>query len=225
MAIQVFGDARSALADTPDGSIVLIGGFGNAGLPTKLIEGLVEVGSRNLTIVSNNAGNGETGIAALLRNGQVSKMVCSFPRQADSWVFDELYRAGKVELELVPQGTLAERIRAGGAGLGPFYCPVGVGTDLEKGKEVRTFDGNSYILEYPIRGDISLVKAHCSDDLGNLTFRKTARNFNPIMATASPVTIAEVTSFVPRGEINPEHVITPSIYVDRLVIPQLEGSW
>ena len=218
MKAQKFPDAGAALADVPDGATVLIGGFGNSGLPTQLIEGLINVGAKGLTVVSNNAGNGESGIAALLRNGQVNKMICSFPRQADSWVFDGLYRQGKVELELVPQGTLAERIRAGGAGLGPFFCPTSVGTDLQKGKEVRVFEGREYVLEHPIRADFSLIRAHTADDLGNLTYRKTARNFNPLMATASIVTIAQVDFIVSRGTIDPESVITPSIYVDRIVL-------
>jgi 3-oxoadipate CoA-transferase alpha subunit len=196
---------------------VLIGGFGRAGMPFALIDALRRQGARELTVVNNNAGNGDTGLAALLAAGQVRKVICSFPRQSDSHVFDRLYRAGEIELELVPQGTLAERIRAGGAGIGGFYTPTGVGTPLAEGKEVRTIDGRDYLLEYPIRGDVALVRAHVADGMGNLVYRKTGRNFGPIMASAAELTVAEVNRVVPTGELDPEAVVTPGIFVDRVV--------
>ncbi len=217
MIAQIFATAAAAVADVTDGSTVLVGGFGNVGLPTALLAGLIEAGPKDLTIVSNNAGNAETGLAALLGQGLVRKIICSFPRQSDSWVFDELYRSGAIQLELVPQGTLAERIRAGGAGIGPFYSPVSVGTQLQEGKEVREFAGRTYVLETPITGDFALIKAHVADELGNLTYRKTARNFGPIMATAGSQTIAQVQSIVNRGNIDPECIVTPGIFVQRLV--------
>jgi 3-oxoadipate CoA-transferase alpha subunit len=170
-----------------------------------------------LTIVSNNAGNGDTGLAALLAAGRVRKVVCSFPRQSDSWVFDGLYRAGKIELEVVPQGNLAERMRAAGAGIGAFFSPTGVGTPLAEGKEVRTIDGRDYLLEFPIRGDFALIKAYRADSVGNLVYRKTARNFGPVMATAATTTVAQVSDVVPAGGLDPEAVVTPGIYVDRVV--------
>ena len=188
-----------------------------AGQPHELIDALIAQGARDLTIVSNNAGNGTTGIAALLQNGQVSKVICSFPRQADSFVFDGLYRAGKLELELVPQGTLAERIRAGGAGVGGFYTRTAVGTPLAEGKEVRTIDGVDYVFELPIKAEVALIKALVADRWGNLTYRKTARNFGPIMATAARLTIAQVSEIVELGQIDPEVVVTPSAYVNRVV--------
>ncbi|QGN49222.1 3-oxoacid CoA-transferase subunit A [Micromonospora sp. WMMD558] len=210
-------DVNAALADVPDGATVLVGGFGSAGQPVELIEALLRQGARDLTIVSNNAGNGDTGLAALLAAGRVRKVVCSFPRQADSWVFDRLYRAGQVELEVVPQGTLAERLRAAGAGIGAFYCPTGVGTRLAEGKELRCIDGRNYLLELPLHGDVALVKAHIADTMGNLVYRKTARNFGPVMASAAALTIAQVTQVVPTGSLDPETVVTPGIYVDRVV--------
>jgi 3-oxoadipate CoA-transferase, alpha subunit len=213
----VFADPDEAVADIPDGATVLIGGFGPAGQPIELIDALRRHGARELTVVNNNAGNGDTGLAALLATGNVRKIICSFPRQADSWVFDDLYRSGKIELELVPQGNLAERMRAAGAGIGAFFCPTGVGTPLTEGKEQRTIDGREYVLEYPIKGDVALIKAHRSDDVGNLVYRKTARNFGPVMATASTTTVAQVTEVVRAGELDPEAVVTPGIYVDRLV--------
>jgi 3-oxoadipate CoA-transferase alpha subunit len=188
-----------------------------AGMPTTLIDALIGQGATGLTIVSNNAGNGDTGLAALLAAGRVDKVVCSFPRQADSHVFDALYRAGKIQLEVVPQGNLAERIRAAGAGIGAFFCPTGVGTPLADGKEVRTIDGRDYVLEYPIRGDVALIGAHVGDTVGNLLYRKTARNFGPVMATAATVTIAEVARVVAAGEIDPENVITSGIFVDHVL--------
>ena len=209
--------ADEAVADVADGSTVLVGGFGMAGMPFDLIDALIRQGATDLTVVSNNAGNGDSGLAALLAAGRVRKMVCSFPRQSDSWVFDGLYRAGKIELEVVPQGNLAERMRAAGAGIGAFFCPTGVGTPLAEGKEVREIDGRSYVLEYPIRGDVALVGAHVADRMGNLVYRKTARNFGPVMATAATTSIVQVSRVVETGALDPESVVTPSIFVDRVV--------
>lgn len=200
-----------------DGSTVLVGGFGMAGMPVDLIEALIRQGATDLTVVSNNAGNGDTGLAALLAKGRVRKMVCSFPRQADSWVFDGLYREGKIELEVVPQGNLAERMRAAGAGIGAFFSPTGVGTPLGEGKEVREIDGRTYVLEDPIKGDVALIGAHRADRAGNLVYRKTARNFGPVMATAATTVVAQVHEVVEIGGIDPEVVVTPGIYVDRVV--------
>jgi 3-oxoadipate CoA-transferase alpha subunit len=213
----VITDATGAVEAVKDGDTVLVGGFGMAGMPVELIDALIEHGAGDLTIVSNNAGNGDTGLAALLAAGRVRKMVCSFPRQADSWVFDGLYRAGKIELELVPQGNLAERMRAAGAGIGAFYCPTGVGTPIAEGRETREINGREYVLEYPIHGDVALIRAHRADRLGNLVYRKTARNFGPVMAAAARTTIAQVSQIVEIGELDPEAVVTPSIYVNRLV--------
>jgi 3-oxoadipate CoA-transferase alpha subunit len=210
-------DALTAVKEIKDGDTVLVGGFGMAGMPVELIDALIEHGAGDLTIVSNNAGNGDTGLAALLAAGRVRKMVCSFPRQADSWVFDGLYRAGKIELELVPQGNLAERMRAAGAGIGAFFCPTGVGTPIAEGRETRVIDGREHVLEYPIRGDVALIRAHVADRLGNLVYRKTARNFGPVMAAAAKITVAQVSRIVEIGELDPEAVVTPSIYVNRLV--------
>ena len=210
-------DAVTAVTEIKDGDTVLVGGFGMAGMPVTLIDALIEHGAGDLTIVSNNAGNGDTGLAALIAAGRVRKMVCSFPRQADSWHFDAAYRAGKIELELVPQGNLAERMRAAGAGIGAFYCPTGVGTPIAEGRETRVIDGREYVLEYPIRGDVALIRAYIADRLGNLVYRKTARNFGPVMATAATLTIAEVAGIVDIGELDPETIVTPSIYVNRLV--------
>ncbi|QWT24369.1 3-oxoacid CoA-transferase subunit A [Subtercola sp. PAMC28395] len=209
--------ASAALADIPDGATIMIGGFGLAGQPVELIEALLKQGSTGLTVVSNNAGNGDTGLAALLKAGRVKKIVCSFPRQTDSYVFDALYRAGEIELELVPQGNLAERIRAAGAGIGAFFSPTGYGTQLAEGKETRVIDGRGYVLEHPITADFALISAYRADRLGNLTFRKTSRNFGPIMASAATITVAQVDRIVPLGEIDPENVVTPGIYVDRVV--------
>jgi 3-oxoadipate CoA-transferase alpha subunit len=210
--------ADEAVACVADGDTVLIGGFGSAGQPVQLIEALIRHGGRDLTVVSNNAGNGDHGLAALLKAGQVRRIICSFPRQSDSWVFDELYRAGKIELEVVPQGNLAERMRAAGAGIGGFFTPTGVGTPLAEGKEQRTIDGRDYVLEYPIKGDVALVKAHRADRAGNLVYRKTARNFGPVMATATTTTVAQVTEVVAAGQLDPEVVVTPGIFVDRVVV-------
>ncbi|ADU47383.1 3-oxoacid CoA-transferase subunit A [Intrasporangium calvum] len=206
-----------AVAGIEDGSTILVGGFGLAGMPFDLIDGLIRQGATDLTIVSNNAGNGEVGLAALLKAGRVRKVVCSFPRQSDSYVFDDLYRRGELELEVVPQGNLAERMRAAGAGIGAFYSPTAVGTVLAEGKETRTIDGRDYVLEYPIRGDVALVGAHRADRMGNLVYRKTARNFGPVMATAAATTIVQVHEIVPTGDLDPEAVVTSSIFVDRVV--------
>ncbi|AZP22291.1 3-oxoacid CoA-transferase subunit A [Streptomyces aquilus] len=214
---EIVESADAAVAGIEDGSTVLVGGFGLAGMPFDLIDALIRQGAKDLTIVSNNAGNGDVGLAALLAAGRVRKVLCSFPRQADSWVFDDLYRAGKIELEVVPQGNLAERMRAAGAGIGAFYCPTAVGTPLAEGKEVREIDGRTYLLEYPIKGDYALIGAHVADTLGNLVYRKTARNFGPVMATAATTTIVQVEQVVEAGELDPEAVVTPSIYVDRIV--------
>lgn len=210
-------DALAALGDVADGATVMIGGFGPAGQPTELVEALLAQGATGLTVVSNNAGNGDDPLARLIRDGRVAKMVCSFPRQVDSWVFDGLYREGKVELEVVPQGNLAERIRAGGAGIGGFFTPTGVGTLLAEGKETRVIDGREYVLESPIKGDVALIGAYKGDQLGNLVYRKTSRNFNPVMATAATITIAQVDEIVEVGSLDPESIVTPAIYVDRVV--------
>ncbi|GAA1780425.1 3-oxoacid CoA-transferase subunit A [Nocardioides hankookensis] len=215
--MKICDTAAEAVDGIEDGSTVLIGGFGMAGMPVQLIDALIDQGATDLTVVSNNAGNGDTGLAALLAQGRVRKVVCSFPRQADSWVFDGLYRDGKVELELVPQGNLAERMRAAGAGIGAFFSPTGVGTPLAEGKETREIDGRTYVLELPIRGDVALVGAHTADRMGNLVYRKTARNFGPVMATAASTTIVQVREVVDTGELDPEAIVTPSIYVDRVV--------
>jgi 3-oxoadipate CoA-transferase alpha subunit len=215
--MQALATADEAVDGIEDGSTVLVGGFGLAGMPFDLIDALIRQGAKDLTIVANNAGNGEVGLAALLKAGRVRKVLCSFPRQADSYIFDELYRAGKVELEVVPQGNLAERMRAAGAGIGAFYCPTAVGTPLAEGKETRTIDGRDYLLELPIKGDYALISAHRADRMGNLTYRKTARNFGPVMATAAATTIVQVGEVVETGTLDPEAVVTPSIYVDRVV--------
>jgi 3-oxoadipate CoA-transferase alpha subunit len=206
-----------AVAGIADGATIMIGGFGGAGQPAELIDALIAQGARDLTIVNNNAGNGESGLAALLKSGRVRKILCSFPRQVDSHVFDGLYRSGAIELELVPQGNLAERIRAAGAGIGAFFTPTGFGTDLARGKETRRINGRDYVLEYPIHADFALIKALKGDRWGNLVYRKTARNFGPIMATAARCTIAQVEEIVPLGALDPETVVTPGIYVQRLV--------
>jgi len=208
---------EAALAGVPDGATVMIGGFGGAGQPNELIDALIAQGARDLVVVNNNAGNGETGLAALLKAGRVRKIICSFPRQVDSQVFDGLYRSGKLELELVPQGNLAERIRAAGAGIGGFYTPTGYGTELAKGKEAREIDGKMHVLEWPIHADVALIKAERGDRWGNLVYRRTARNFGPIMAMAAKQTVASVHEIVPLGELDPEAVVTPGIFVHRVV--------
>jgi 3-oxoadipate CoA-transferase, alpha subunit len=216
-ATSLLETTDEAVAGIEDGSTVLVGGFGLAGMPFDLIDALIRQGAKDLTIVANNAGNAEVGLAALLKAGRVRKILCSFPRQVDSYVFDELYRDGKIELEVVPQGNLAERMRAAGAGIGAFFCPTAVGTPLAEGKEQRTIDGREYLLEYPIKGDYALISAHQSDRMGNLVYRKTARNFGPVMATAAATTIVQVSEIVETGTLDPEAVVTPSIYVDRVV--------
>ncbi len=217
MIDKTVSDLTEALAGVADGAIVMISGFGGAGMPSRLIDGLIDQGARDLTIVNNNAGNGDYGLAALLKAGRVRKIICSFPRQADSHVFDGLYRSGKIELELVPQGNLAERIRAAGAGIGAFFTPTGFGTELAQGKETRVINGRNYVLEHPIFGDVALIKALKGDRWGNLTYRKAARNFGPIMASAAKLTIAQIDEIVPLGALDPEHIITPGIYVQRVV--------
>lgn len=207
----------AAVAGIPDGATVMIGGFGGAGQPAELIEALIAQGATDLVIVNNNAGNGETGLAALLQARRVRKVICSFPRQPDSQVFDALYRAGQIELELVPQGNLAERIRAAGAGIGAFFTPTGYGTLLAEGKETRLIDGRPHVLEYPIRADFALVKAHRGDRWGNLVYRKSARNFGPLMAMAATTTVVQVHEVVPLGALDPEAVVTPGIFVHRVV--------
>lgn len=217
MINKIVASAAEAVRDVHDGATVMIGGFGAAGQPAELIDALIAQGAKDLTIINNNAGNGETGLAALLKARRVRKIVCSFPRQADSQVFDGLYRSGDLELELVPQGNLAERIRAAGAGIGAFFTPTGYGTDLAKGKETRIIDGRPYVLEYPIRADFALIKALRADRWGNLVYRKTARNFGPIMAAAAKVAIVQVREIVELGELDPESIVTPALFVRRVV--------
>ena len=217
MIDKISPSLEAAVADIHDGATILIGGFGTAGMPAALIDALIAQGARDLVIVNNNAGNGDTGLAALLAARRVRKIICSFPRQSDSHVFDALYRAGEIELELTPQGNLAERIRAAGAGIGGFFSPTSYGTDLAAGKETRLIDGRHYVLEYPIHADFALIKALHGDRWGNLVYRKTARNFGPIMAMAARCTIAQVTSVVELGELDPEAIVTPGIFVQRIV--------
>lgn len=222
MINKISPSIAEAFTGVADGSTVLIGGFGTAGIPNELIEGLIEQGARELTVVNNNAGNGDSGLAALLKVGRVRKIICSFPRQTDSWVFDELYRSGKIELELVPQGNLAERLRAAGAGVGAFFAPTGFGTELALNadgtpKETRRINGRDYVLEYPIHGDLALIKAETGDRWGNLTYRKAARNFGPVMATAAKRTVATVHEVVELGQLDPEAIVTPGIFVSRIV--------
>jgi 3-oxoadipate CoA-transferase alpha subunit len=217
MIDKISPSIEEALFGVPDGATILIGGFGTAGTPNELIDGLIDQGARDLTLVCNNAGSGETGLAALLKAGRVRKIICSFPRQADSQVFDALYRSGQLELELVPQGNLAERIRAAGAGIGAFFTPTGFGTEMAQGKETREINGRQYVLEHPIHGDVALIKAECGDRWGNLTYRMAARNFGPVMATACKKTVATVHEIVELGELNPEHIVTPGIFVHQIV--------
>lgn len=217
MINKIAKSAAEAVSEIHDGSTVLIGGFGEAGSPIELIHALIDNGAKNLTVASNNAGSGHVGIAALIENKQVKKMICSFPRTANSKVFPDLYRAGEIELELVPQGTLAERIRAGGAGVPAFYTPTSVNTPLAEGKEARSFNGQQYILEYGIKADFALVKCARADRYGNLVYHATARNFGPIMCTAANTTIVQAKSIVEPGEIDPEVVVTPGIYVQKVV--------
>jgi len=217
MINKIVETVEAAVADIHDGATVMIGGFGTAGQPAELIEALIEQGAKGLTIVNNNAGNGEIGLASLLKARRVRKVICSFPRQVDSQVFDALYRAGEIELELVPQGNLAERIRAAGAGIGGFFTPVGVGTELAEGKETRVIDGRTFVLELPIHADFALIKALRGDRWGNLVYRKTARNFGPVMATAAKCTVVHVEEIVEPGGLDPEAIVTPALFVQRLV--------
>jgi len=227
MIQKIAASVAEALIGIEDGATVLIGGFGTAGVPVELIDGLIDLGARELTVVNNNAGNGEQGLARLLQAGRVRKVICSFPRAADSYVFDALYRSGRIALELVPQGNLAERLRAAGAGIGAFFTPTGVGTELANNadgspKEARVIDGKAYVLEFPIVGDVALIKAERGDRWGNLSYRKAARNFGPVMATAAKRTIASVYDIVELGGIDPEDVVTPGIHVSAVVqIPRL----
>lgn len=221
---KIVESASEAVANIDDGSTILIGGFGNAGQPMELIGALLEGGAKNLTIVNNNAGQADEGLALLIKERRVDKIICSFPRQSDSWHFDEAYRAGQIELELVPQGNLAERLRAAGAGIGAFFTPTGYGTMLAEGKEIREINGRNYVLEYPIHGDVALIKAFQADQKGNLVYRKTARNFGPIMATAAKQTIVQVEEILPTGSLDPENIVTPSIYTDVLVAIETESS-
>ena len=217
MVNKIVPGLRHALAGIHDGATIMIGGFGNAGMPRELIDGLIDQGATDLTIVNNNAGNGDTGLAALLAARRVKKIICSFPRQADSHVFDGLYRSGELQLELTPQGNLAERIRAAGAGVGAFFSPTGYGTLLAEGKETRLINGKNYVLEYPIHADFALIKALKADRWGNLVYRKAARNFGPIMAMAATCTIVQVDQVVELGELDPEVIVTPGIFVQRVV--------
>jgi 3-oxoadipate CoA-transferase, alpha subunit len=214
---KVVESAAAAVDGIEDGATIMIGGFGLAGLPAALVDAVIDQGARGLTIVCNNAGNGDTGLAALLKTKRVRKIICSYPRQADSYVFDELYRAGEIELEVVPQGNLVERIRAAGAGIGAFYTPTAAGTMLAAGRESRTFDGREFVLEFPIHADVALIKAHKGDRWGNLVYRKTARNFGPVMATAARRAIAQVEEIVELGALDPESIVTPGIFVSRVV--------
>jgi 3-oxoadipate CoA-transferase alpha subunit len=214
---KVVESAAAAVAGIEDGATIMIGGFGLAGLPAALVDAVIDQGARDLTIVSNNAGTGDTGLAALLKTKRVRKIICSYPRQADSYVFDALYRAGEIELEVVPQGNLVERIRAAGAGIGAFYTPTAAGTTLGDGKESRTFDGREFILEHPIHADVALIKAFKGDRWGNLVYRKTARNFGPVMATAARCAVAQVDEVVELGTLDPESIVTPGIFVARVV--------
>jgi 3-oxoadipate CoA-transferase alpha subunit len=217
MINKIADSVAQALSEVKDGATVLIGGFGTAGIPIELIDGLMEHGARDLTVVNNNAGNGEEGLAALLKTGRVRKIICSFPRQVDSQVFDGLYRSGKLELELVPQGNLAERLRAAGAGIGAVFCPTAYGTELAAGKETREINGKQYVLEYPIHGDVALIKAEQGDRWGNLNFRMSARNFGPVMAMAARHTVATVHEIVELGQMDPESIVTPGIFVSQIV--------
>jgi 3-oxoadipate CoA-transferase alpha subunit len=217
MVSKLVESLEAAVAGIEDGAVIMIGGFGAAGMPSELIDALIAQGARNLTIVNNNAGNGETGLAALLKMRRVKRIICSFPRQSDSYVFDALYRAGEIELELVPQGNLAERIRAAGAGIGAFFTPTGYGTFLGEGKESRVIDGRHHVLEHAIHADVALIKAFKGDRWGNLVYRKAARNFGPIMATAARCTVAQVSEIVDLGDLDPEAIVTPGIFVQRVV--------
>jgi 3-oxoadipate CoA-transferase alpha subunit len=221
---KVVESLEAAVAGIENGAVIMIGGFGVAGMPSELIDALIAQGARDLTIVNNNAGNGDTGVAALLKLKRVKRIICSFPRQADSYVFDALYRAGEIELELVPQGNLAERIRAAGAGIGAFFTPTGYGTMMGEGKEWRVIDGRHHVLEHPIHADVALIKAFKGDRWGNLVYRKAARNFGPIMATAARCTVAQVNEIVNLGDLDPEAIVTPGIFVQRVVSIRGHGA-
>ncbi|WP_204115207.1 3-oxoacid CoA-transferase subunit A [Shimia biformata] len=214
---KVIPSLAAAVGDIPDGASVMIGGFGGSGAPIELIHALIDHGARHLTVINNNAGNGHVGLAALIEQGQVDKLICSFPRSADPVVFTEAYKSGKIELELVPQGTLGERIRAGGAGIPAFYTPTSVGTELAEGKPTETFEGRTYVQERWLKADFALIKGQAGDAHGNLTYRMAARNFNPLMAMAATTTIAQVSEVVPLGGIDPEQVVTPGIFVNRVI--------
>ena len=224
MVNKIAASIAQALAGVKDGATVMIGGFGTAGIPNELVDGLIAQGARDLTVVNNNAGNADVGLAALLKTGRVRKVICSFPRQADSHVFDALYRSGKLELELVPQGNLAERIRAAGAGIGAFFTPTGYGTELATGKETREIDGKRYVLEYPIYGDLALIKAERGDRWGNLTYRMAARNFGPVMAMAAKHTVATVHEICELGTLDPEAIVTPGIFVGSIVLVERQAT-
>ncbi len=229
MINKIAASVADALADVKDGATILIGGFGTAGIPNELIDGLIGQGAKDLTVVNNNAGNADTGLAALLKTGRVRKIICSFPRQTDSHVFDALYRSGKLELELVPQGNLAERIRAAGAGIGAFFSPTGYATELARNadgttRETREINGRHYVLEMPIHGDVALIKAEQGDRWGNLTYRMAARNFGPVMAMAAKKTVATVYDIVELGALNPEHIVTPGIFVHQVVKIERTGT-
>lgn len=224
MVSKVVESAAAAVDGIEDGATIMIGGFGLAGLPVALVDAVIEQGARDLTIVCNNAGNGDTGLAALLKTKRVRKIICSYPRQADSYVFDALYRDGEIELEVVPQGNLVERIRAAGAGIGAFYTPTAAGTMLAAGRESRTFDGREFVLEFPIHADVALIKAHKGDRWGNLVYRKTARNFGPVMATAARCAVAQVEEIVELGALDPESIVTPGIFVSRVVTDRGIGA-
>ena len=221
MIDKTYLSVAQAVADIPDGATVMVGGFGASGSPIELLHALIDHGAKDLTVINNNTGNGEVGLAALIGNGQVRKMICSFPRSSQSLVFPKMYKAGKVELEIVPQGTLAERIRSGGAGIPAFFTPTTVGTILAEGKESREFDGRTYVMERWLKADFALIKCEVADQVGNLTYNKTARNFSPLMCMAASTTIVQARRLVARGEIDPEHIVTPGIFVDRVVeVPQ-----
>lgn len=217
MINKQYRTVAEAVADIPDGATVMVGGFGASGSPIELLHALIDQGATDLTVINNNTGNGEVGLAALIGNGQVSKMICSFPRSSQSKVFPQLYREGKIELDIVPQGTLAERIRAAGAGVPAFYTPTTVNTILAEGKEHREFDGRTYVMEPWLKADYALIKCETADPLGNLMYNKTARNFSPLMCMAAKITIVQTKSLVARGDIDPEHVVTPGIFVNRIV--------
>ena len=217
MINKIVDNLTSALSGIKDSSTILVSGFGNAGCPVRLLEALIDQGAKNLTIVSNNAGEGEFGLAALMKAKRVRKVICSYPRSSGSVIFEELYAQGKIELEVVPQGTLSERMRAAGAGIGGFFTPTSAGTLLGNNKETREIEGKLHVLETPLKGDVALIKAHAGDRWGNLTYNKSARNFGPTMAMAADLTIAEVKTIEELGELSPEHIITPGIFVDRII--------